>query len=385
MQSCNDADYSTLGAQAFISESTSTISRSTKVTITDAGVDIEVTASLSESVSHDVKLRFEVDESVLEAYNKSQSTSFAVLPSTNYELDPDVTIEAGAYSASATRIHINPIADELIGESYAIPLRLVTVEGGVPTTPQTSTYVITTESVTTSSLPMFTGTAGLVADGFPVSLPQFTVECRFQVSNTSNRNRSVFTNGNGILLRFEDPQSDSDGVPAHSLVQFQGDGWYLNPLDYFRKNVWQHLALTYDGKAVRIYVNGAFAGTKDGVCAADFTGAAWFGGDAGGGHGTGDPQWWRNCKILCSELRIWSVVRTDTQIQNNMVTTSASSEGLEAYWRMDKENSDSTLESGTTLYTFEDLTKKGHTLKTQVAPQWVDNILSTDTSTAWPQ
>ena len=82
----------------------------------------------------------------------------------------------------------------------------------------TSTYVITTEAIVVSSLPMFVGGAGLAADGFPLTLPQFTVEVRFQVSNTANRNRAVFTNGGSVLLRFEDPQNDTSDHKAHSLA-----------------------------------------------------------------------------------------------------------------------------------------------------------------------
>ena len=382
---CDDAEYDTFGARAFISESTSSSSRSEKVTITDDGADVEVTACLSSAVSQDVTLRFEIDESILDTYNKAQASSFVPLPASNFEMEAEVTIPAGSYSASATRIHILPLSAEQIGESYAIPLRLVSVSGGVPVTSTTSTYIITTETVTTSSLPMFIGNAGLTSGEVSLSLPQYTIECRFQVSNTDNRNRAVFTNGGSVLLRFEDPQNDTDGVPAHSYVQFQGEGWYHNPSDYFRTNKWQHLALTYDGKAITLYVNGAKAGTKEGVCDPTFAILAWFGGDAGGGHGTGDPAWWAGCKILCSELRVWSVCRTEAQIQNNMTTTGSSSEGLVGYWRMSSTWAGTTTENGKTLYTFEDCTGHGYTLKTEVAPIWVDGIKSTDTETAWPE
>ncbi|WP_417180764.1 LamG domain-containing protein, partial [Alistipes putredinis] len=227
--------------------------------------------------------------------------------------------------------------------------------------------------IVVSSLPMFVGGAGLAADGFPLTLPQFTVEVRFQVSNTANRNRAVFTNGGSVLLRFEDPQNDTSDHKAHSLVQFQGDGWYLNPSLSFTPNKWQHLALTYDGTKVTLYVNGTFAGSKEGVCDPNFGSANWFGGDAGGGHGTGD-SWWSGCKILMSEARIWSVCRTEAQVQNNMTTTSAKSQGLEAYWRFNEGEGN----------TFEDCTGNGHTLKTSKTPTWVAGIKSTDTETPWP-
>lgn len=371
---CNDAEYDTLGTHAFLSESMS--GRSTRVVITENGAEASVTACLSDKTSKDVHLRFTVDESVLEQYNREQAASFLVLPETEYEMEREVTIPAGQYSVSPTTIHIKPLDPKLAGENYAIPLRLVSADGKVPVTNKTATYVITTDAVVVSSYPMWTGRTELTASQWTApSLPVFTVECRFQVSNTSNRNRDVFTNGNGVLLRFEDPQNDTSDHKAHSLVQFQGNGWYLNPTLSFEPNKWQHLALTYDGTAVTLYVNGAFAGTKEGTIDPVFKSAGWFGGaDAGGGHGTADGQWWRNCKILCSELRIWSVCRTQAQIQNNMTSTSAKSPGLVAYWRMNEG-------SGST---FEDCTGNSGPLTTTVAPTWVHNIKSTDTETPWP-
>ena len=368
---CNDADYDTLGVHAFVSESAS--NKSTKVTITELGADAEITACLSEAATKDVKLKFVVDSEVLDRYNQKQASSFLVLPEEIYEMDSEVTIKAGEFSAPATKIHIKPLPKEYVGESYALPLRLVSAVGSVPVTSVTSTYVITTEAIVVSSLPMFVGGAGLAADGFPLTLPQFTVEVRFQVSNTANRNRAVFTNGGSVLLRFEDPQNDTSDHKAHSLVQFQGDGWYLNPSLSFTPNKWQHLALTYDGTKVTLYVNGTFAGSKEGVCDPNFGSANWFGGDAGGGHGTGD-SWWSGCKILMSEARIWSVCRTEAQVQNNMTTTSAKSQGLEAYWRFNEGEGN----------TFEDCTGNGHTLKTSKTPTWVAGIKSTDTETPWP-
>lgn len=370
---CNDADYDTLGVHAFVSESAA--NKSTKVTITEMGADAEITACLSEVASKDVKLKFVVDPDVLEQYNAKQAASFMVLPEDVYEFDPEVIIKAGDYSAATTKIHIKPLPKEYVGESYALPLRLVSADGSVPVTSVTSTYVITTEAIVVSSLPMFIGRSGLTADGFPVTLPQFTVEVRFQLNNTAKRNRDVFLNGNGVLLRFEDPQNDTPEHKAHSLVQFQGDGWYLNPSLSFTPNKWQHLALTYDGTKVTLYVNGTFAGSKEGVCAPEFKTAGWFGGgDAGGGHGTADEQWWRDCKILMSEARIWSVCRTEAQVQNNMTTTSAKSQGLVAYWRFNEGEGN----------TFEDCTGNGHTLKTSGTPTWISGIKSTDTETPWP-
>lgn len=368
---CNDAEYDVLGTHAYISESTS--ASSAKVVI-DAvnGATATVTVSLTQKAEKDTEFRLVADEAVMEAFNKQESSSYVTLPENVYTMAETVTVKASSYLSDPVNIHIDPLPKELVGEVYAIPLRLESADGAVPTTSNTSKFVITTESIVMSSLPQFTSGAGLVADGFPQTLPNFTVECRFQISNTANRNRAVFTNGGSVLLRFEDPQNNTTDHKAHSLVQFQGEGWYLNPTISFTPNVWQHLALTYDGKAVTLYVNGQFAGSKEGVAAPEFGVAYWFGGDAGGGHGTGN-SWWSGCKILCAELRIWSVCRTAAQIQNNITTTSAKSADLVAYWRMNEGSGN----------VFEDCTGNGHTLRTTKTPVWVEGILSTDTATPW--
>ena len=225
---CNDAEYGTLGTHAYISESLSASGLKVMVDATN-GADAQLTVCLSHKVDHDSKFKLVVDESVMEAYNKEQASGYQALPAEIFEITEAVTVKAGAFSSDPVSIHIDPIPAELAGEAYAIPLRLENTDGSVPTTTQSGTFVIATESIMISSLPMFENGAGLSADGFGdagVSLPQFTVECRFQVSNTSQRNRAVFTNGSPVLLRFEDPQNNTPDFKAHALVRTSGSIWH---------------------------------------------------------------------------------------------------------------------------------------------------------------
>ena len=168
---------------------------------------------------------------------------------------------------------------------------------------------------------------------------------------------------------FEDPQSDNENYKAHSLVQIVGrNRLYLNPSNSFKPNEWQHLALVCDGSNYRLYINGADSGVLSiPTGATTFSDVNWF--------CLGDDSYsrWGNCKILISEARIWSVVRSASQIQNNMTQVSPKSVGLEAYWRFNEGQGN----------VFEDATGKGHTLTTSATPTWIDGILSTDKATEW--
>ena len=348
-----------------------------KVIITDEGGSTEITPCLSSAAPKDCKFRLEVDEKVLEEYNEKQSTGFVTLPEGQYEIPNEIIIKKGEYTADPVKINIKPLTEDMIGEIFALPLRLVSEDGAVPAMPQTSAFVITTEAITTSTLPQFYGAPMLRSEmpKGPETYSEYTIEVKFQVENMYNRDRAVFVNRgdnfNFVLLRFEDPQRDNNDHKAHSLVQIVGrNRLYMNPSFSFVPNKWQHLALTCDGSQYKLYINGAFAGVKDIPAGpTTFQKFEWF------TRGDESSSFWGSCKILMAEARVWSVCRTEAQIQNNMATVSSKSKGLEAYWRM----------NDGTGNTYADCTGHGHTLTSEYSytPKWVEGVKSTDESTPW--
>lgn len=376
MSGCDDAKYQELGTRAYISEAMD--NSSVKVTIpNDRDTTTTIQVSLSDAVGTDSHYRLVTDQSVLDEYNRINGTNYIILPEGQYILPEDVVVKAGEFSSGNTTVTLKKFSDEMnsSGESYALPVKLVAKEGSAEAMPSTGTFVILAESIIRFSAPMFIGSADLKADLFgdaPETYPEYTVEVRFQVSDTGDRDRAIFKNGgdddNFVLLRFEDPQSDNENYKAHSLVQVVGrNRLYLNPSYSFEPNKWQHLALTCNGSSYRLYINGMDGGVLEIPSGATtFSDVNWF----CAGDGTNR---WSRCKILVSEARIWSVCRTETQIKNNMTMTSPNTKGLEAYWRMNEGEGN----------VFEDCTGHGHTLRTSKTPTWIDGILSSDISTDW--
>jgi hypothetical protein len=103
-------------------------------------------------------------------------------------------------------------------------------------------------------------------------------------------------------------------------------------------NTWTHIAATYDGASLNIYVNGVLTGTL--ATTSSLSGAdEWYLGRAadGGSYFPGKMD----------EVRIWNVARSQSEINSNKNTTiSTSSSGLVGYYKLD-EDSGSTASDAT--------------------------------------
>ncbi|WP_294538841.1 DUF1735 domain-containing protein [uncultured Bacteroides sp.] len=391
--SCNNADYTALGdsdnLMAYFTESTQNSGiNNAPVTVSNEMVTVALTPCVSTPATEDVVLKLVTDPAILEKYNAENGLGNTILPSDFYELPKEnIVIPKGKNTAGPVNIKLKPLSSEYAGSPLGLPLRIEAVSGPARTTTTTSSFVYDIKSTLNFPIAQFYGASGYHCNDFNKTLDNFTVEVRFQVSNTFNRNRDVFQNGSsGCLMRFEDPQSQQGSVARHSAIQFQGNGGYLNPdpLVGFSTNVWQHLAVTWNGKTINLYYNGKKVGTKDFsksvVAEGAFPIVSWLGGGGGegGGHGTG-TQWWSGCKVMFTEARVWSVARTDDQIANNIQSVDTKSKGLEGYWRMGKPYYDENKK------TFKDLTGNGHDLtpSSYSSITWSDNVSSEDTKTDW--
>lgn len=143
----------------------------------------------------------------------------------------------------------------------------------------------------------------------------------------------------GTLLRFGD-----SSVPGNQL---QAAGVHIHYT--FEPNRWYHIALVSNAGTVKVYVNGAEVISFN-KSAYLYGGNTWY-----IGRSWSDG---RGIQARLAETRIWSVPRTAAQLQDNMYEVTPSTEGLEAYWKMN-------AASGATIT---DITGHGHDLTQRLQP-----------------
>jgi len=146
---------------------------------------------------------------------------------------------------------------------------------------------------------------------------------------------------------------------GNGLLDFYvSQGWYApgvtSPENALKTGIWQHVAGTYDGDTIRLYVNSQL------VAKAQYTVSISY---------TSDPlylassyTWGRAFDGVIDEVRVWNVCRTASQLQLNAGKTLNGNEtGLVAYYKM----SDG---SGTTLT---DNSTNGNNGSLVNTPQWI--------------
>jgi hypothetical protein len=94
-------------------------------------------------------------------------------------------------------------------------------------------------------------------------------------------------------------------------------------------NKWTHIAATYNGSSLNVYVNGTLTGTVANTSGLPTGTDAWYFGKASSGSnlfpGTMD------------EIRIWNVARSQSDINSNKNTViSTTSSGLVGYYKLDE-------------------------------------------------
>ncbi len=125
------------------------------------------------------------------------------------------------------------------------------------------------------------------------------------------------------------PRTDNGWNSAVIYLHVAG-GWFTLSAPYPSRNAWHHLAATYDGASVNLYINGALAASapRTGAITTNANPVVF-------GNQTGTAEYFGG---YADEIRIWNVARTQAQIQSNMnkELNPVTQTGLVSYYTFDQ-------------------------------------------------
>lgn len=294
-----------------------------RVTIDDTGATTTISSRLGAPAEQDVTVSYGSDVSALQAYNKKNGTDYQLLPEKYYSFsEVQSTIKAGEVASAPVNLVIKPFDEGVdVSKKYAIPVAIVNAEGADRLV-TSSSLMILIDQVIVTTVPYLTRGNSISIDlsDKPLDgLNAWTLEWNLYM-DAFNRNNITQWSTDGVYTRFGDVTCDPN--------QFQAKVGNNKPqsITRFTAKKWYHLAFTYDGANLRFYVDGKL----------DFTSAHAVPGEVFAFKkivfaNDVKSQYTLNGKV--SELRVWSVARSQAEIENNMYVVSPDSPGLEIYWK----------------------------------------------------
>ena len=361
LASCENAEYSPLSNQAYIAQTNTNGNSSQNITIGTSAVTSSVNVRLSDLATQDYTFEVVSDTTALAEYNQRNETSYKPLPATLYSLSSnEVKIEKGKSVSSDVTLTINPLTQALkdSGQKYAVALRLKSKDGKYDVLNSGSSMVYILDQVVYQAVPIVNATHNIhFSMRQTYDLSQWTVEMNVNISKLGKglgelNNQTLFgawgNDGGEIYTRFGDAPIEGN------RLQIKTQGTQMNSKQLFNENQWYHLAFVCTGTKLYLYVNGALDNSMD------LPGKST---NLSNRINFGNTDYLK-ANVKVSELRFWTVARTQAQITNNMYACDAKSTGLEAYWKLNEGQGD----------TFKDATGHNNTGKCVAVPTWEQNV-----------
>lgn len=361
LASCENAEYSPLSNQAYIAQTNTNGNSSQNITIGTSAVTSSVNVRLSDLATQDYTFEVVSDTTALAEYNQRNETSYKPLPASLYSLSSnEVKIEKGKSVSSDVTLTINPLTQALkdSGQKYAVALRLKSKDGKYDVLNSGSSMVYVLDQVVYQAVPIINATHNIhFSMRQTYDLSQWTVEMNVNMSKLGTgfgelNNQTLFgawgNDGGEIYTRFGDAPIEGN------RLQIKTQGTQMNSKQLFNANQWYHLAFVCTGTKLYLYVNGALDNSMD------LPGKAT---NLSNRFNFGNTDYLK-ANVKVSELRFWTVARTQAQIANNMYACDPKSTDLEAYWKLNEGQGD----------TFKDATGHNNTGKCVAVPTWEQNV-----------
>mgnify|MGYP000768780287 CR=1 FL=1 len=304
-----------------------------RVTIDDTGAKTLITARLGALSGGDVTVNFGSDPQALAAYNLKNGTDYQALPESYYSFSQtEAVIKAGNIASAPVELQIKPFDENIdITKKYAVPVAIVGTSGADRLDASSVLMVLLDQVVVTTVPYLGSGNYISVTPDQPLEgLSAWTLEWNlcmdaFGRNNVTQWKILGLDDKVTIYSRFGDVTCDPNQFQAkvgagkpQSITRFSAKKWY-------------HLAFTYDGSNLRLYVDGKLDFTYPHAAPGEVFAfkKITFSNDEKSTYSL-------NGKV--SELRVWSVARSQAEIENNMYVVSPDSPGLEVYWKCNDNN-----------------------------------------------
>lgn len=298
----------------------------------EAGADTKTTLTLRlvKPQSETVVATLGLDPGLVEEYNSRNGAGYEALPAKYVEFTQKVTLEAGQ-STIPVELLIKQF-DTPNGENYAIPMRILSVEGPVQPSVASSKLVFLLDKPIMQFVPEMVSASHPVTESknddsknWNQQTNDWSLECWVWMSGFQINNQAIFNfkASTEIYIRFGDAP-----IPFNSL-QIKYMGTQNNTKTLFTKETWNHIAFTYTGASgdLSVYVNGTkdFSVTTDG-------GPVTFDGMEMISSGS-----WFHDRCRMGQVRLWKKALSATELNANMLSTiKPTDENLMGYWKLDE-------------------------------------------------
>ncbi|MDE6146565.1 MAG: DUF1735 and LamG domain-containing protein [Bacteroidales bacterium] len=357
LTSCNDEVNPPIENGLYLAEATSnkTFSQQTEsITVGIDPIQKTLTAKLAKAVSEDVKVTFELDETLIEQYNSKNGTAYQLIPSASldFEEGKEIVIPAGKV-ASESEVFTIRYTKSPNAEVYAIPVRMRYISGPVDIVGNSDhiLYLLAAPNIQKS---IIVHRGNETSFQIPeVTANEFTIEFWVKVNNktgwvpsesepwfgfgkgndpSKSKRQRIFGDNCGpitvgdVLLRWW-----ADGASGIGpTLQFQTSKGYFDSNEWWEADTWYHIAYTWDGKTARLYKDGVQDRENGQEGPFVFKNVNLF-----NLSGSGSQAW--QMEMEMAQIRIWTKCLTPSGIIDGMSRAiSSDADGLYAYWPCDE-------------------------------------------------
>lgn len=338
---CDNAEYSILRNQAFVSQTNAIPNTALKVFIDQEPVKVNLNVRLSDPAVKNVTFELVEDAALLEEYNKTNFTAYKFLSTAQYSFTGgNVEVKQGQSLSESVELNIQPLTQEMkeSGNKYAIALSLRSKDGESEVLQAGGNIVYLLDPAIVTSVPVFNASTNahfeLAED---LSMAEWTLEFCVNMSRLGQgvgklNNQALFDGSS--RLGEEDGQIYTrfgDAMIEGNRLQIKTQGIVMDSKMQFEENKWYHVAWVCTGSKIHLYVNGKLDNSKD------TSGKVTNLGKNKCKIGNTD---YLKADVQMSEFRLWTRALSQREIANNLYATDPHADGLFAYFKFNEGQGD---------------------------------------------